>query len=219
MDSFGRIRIEDSRDEGYPLSLAVPAEVPGVDYRYWNDIQWWGDQGPHPHCVAYAWMHWVEDGPVTHKAVPAPALDPVQVYNRAQVLDQWPGENYDGTSVRAGAKVLQEHGFLSQYLWAWEVDVVARAILSTGPVVVGTNWYQGMSSPDSNYLLRPTGSLLGGHAYVLNGVNVRKGLFRMKNSWGRNWGKWGRGYITFADFQTLLDQDGDACMAVEVSSG
>jgi len=217
MNTFGRIEIVDERDRDYQMSAVVPVAAPGVNYRYWNDNQWWGDQGPHPHCVAYAWMHWLEDGPVTHKQFPPPLYNPVRVYDRAQLLDQWPGEDYAGTSVRAGAKVLQEEGKISNYYWTWSSHGIAQAILTTGPVVVGTKWYAGMSTPDSGYMLRPTGNVLGGHAYVLNGVNVQKGVFRVKNSWGRSWGRWGRAWVSFGDFQTLLDEGGDACLAAEVN--
>jgi hypothetical protein len=32
------------------------------------------------------------------------------LYHRAQQIDEWPGENYDGTSVRAGLDVLRTEG-------------------------------------------------------------------------------------------------------------
>lgn len=217
MDSFGRLFVEDERDNAYPMTAAIrPFAMPGVTYRYWNDNQWWGNQGPHPYCVAYAWMHWAEDGPVTHKAVPPPMYDPVAVYNRAQQIDQWPGENYDGTSVRAGAKVLQEHGIISNYYWARNVQDIIDAILSVGPVVVGTKWYSNMSRPDAYYILHPTGSVVGGHAYILNGVSISRGLFRVKNSWGRDWGRSGRAYLAFDDMAQLLADQGEACLAIEI---
>jgi hypothetical protein len=217
MDTFGRRYSQDIRDRNYPLAAIVPATAPGITYRYWNDNQWWGNQGPYPHCVAYAWTHWAEDGPVTHKDVPPPLVDPVAVYNRAQQIDEWPGTNYDGTSVRAGAKVLQEHGIISSYHWAWRVDEIVQTILTTGPVVVGTDWYHGMSRPDQNYIMSLSGAVLGGHAYMLSGVNTNKRLFRVKNSWGRNWGKNGRAWISFADMGILIGAHGEACLAVEVN--
>ena len=65
-------------------------------------------------------------------------------------------------------------------------------------------------------VLKPAGELRGGHAYVLNGVNVNKEMFRVKNSWSRRWGDKGRALISFEDMQTLLNQQGEACMASEV---
>ena len=217
MYSFGRIYVEDKRDHNYLMSSMLPAAMPGITYRYWNDNQWWGNQGPHPQCVAYAWMHWLEDGPVTHKDPQEPLYDPVDVYHMAQLIDEWPGENYDGTSVRAGAKVLMSKGIISAYHWAWNVDGIVNALLTTGPVVVGTRWYSGMSRPDKKFIMHVTGTILGGHAYMLSGVNVTKRLFRMKNSWGRGWGKFGRAYIDFADMGLLLGEHGEACLATEIN--
>ncbi len=215
---FGRIYVEDKRDQEYLMSSVLPVAVPGVTYRYWNDNQWWGNQGRFPHCVAYAWMHWLEDGPVTHKEPQEPLFNPVAIYNEAQKIDEWPGENYNGTSVRAGAKVLMSKGIVSAYHWAASVDDVVNAVLTTGPVVVGSRWYAGMSRPDNKYVMHVTGSVLGGHAYMLSGVNVTKRLFRIKNSWGRNWGRNGRAYLGFDDLATLIGTRGEACLATEINS-
>ena len=218
MNVFGRRYKEDEQDKNFPMSAAIPVGVPpGVYRRYWNDLQWWGNQGSLPQCVAYAWLHWAEDGPVTHKEVAPPLLTPSTVYHSAQRIDEWPGESYDGTSVRAGAKVLQENSIISNYHWATNVDVIVRAILTTGPVVVGTRWYSGMSHPGADNVMEVTGSVLGGHAYVLNGCNTKKRLFRMKNSWGRGWGKNGRAWISFADMGILISQNGEACLATEMN--
>lgn len=218
MNVFGRLEAPDERDKNYPMRAAIAdimAAAPARITRYWNDSGWWGNQGSMPWCVAYAVLHWAEDGPITHKLVPPPLIPASDVYHRAQLIDEWPGENYDGTSVRAGMKVLQEHGLVQSYHWAANVQDIVDAILEVGPVVMGTRWYRGMSYPVRDFMF-PTGDLLGGHAYVLNGVNVAQGKFRMKNSWGRNWGKNGRAWIDFGSVQRLLDQNGEACLAIEI---
>jgi len=213
---LGRLEAPDVRDSDYPMAAVVPATSARL-YRYWNDNQWWGDQGSRPWCVAYAWLHWAEDGPVTHKEVAPPLYTPASVYNTAQRIDEWPGENYDGTSVRAGAKVLQQNGIISGYYWAQNVTQIATAILEKGPVVVGTKWYQGMSRPSTGNILHPVGDLLGGHAYVLNGVSMAKKMFRMKNSWGRDWGRKGRAWLPFDAMSLLLNDGGEACLAAEIN--
>ena len=219
MNSFGRRYVEDPRDSNFPMSAVLPTTMPDRMTRYWNDTQWFGDQGPYPHCVAYAWMHWLEDGPVTHKHDKEPLYNPVNVYKAAQKIDEWEGENYAGTSVRAGAKVLRSLGIIESFRWAESVNDIILAILTTGPVVVGTTWYDNMSKPDQDYIMSPSGDRRGGHAYVLNGVNRKKKLFRMKNSWGRDWAKKGRAYISFFDMAQLLQDHGEACLAVEIKTG
>jgi hypothetical protein len=143
-------------------------------------------------------------------------VDPYQVYQDAKKVDEWEGEDYFGTSVRAGAKVLQRLGYIEKYLWAPTITDVVDALLYEGPIVVGTWWYESMMQPDEKGRVTVTdGYPEGGHSYVLNGVNVKSGWIRFKNSWGRSWGKNGSAFITIEDMARLLEDDGEACLAVE----
>jgi hypothetical protein len=222
---LGRRHAPDSRDGLFPLKpllATVPKGELERPWRYWNAEGWWGDQGWAPQCVAYAWTHWVEDGPVTHpetKPGENPAIDPEALYHEAQKVDEWPGEDYDGTSVRAGAKVLKARGYVGEYRWAnptAPLSDVVKTLLGLGPVVVGLNWYAGMSEPDDLGFMHVSGALEGGHAFVLNGVNVTREVVRMKNSWGRSWGVNGHALIGFKDLDRLLREDGEACLAREL---
>lgn len=214
MHSLGRLHIEDTRDQLF--SIAPRLGPTDRTYRYWWPQGWWGDQGQVPMCVEFSWHHFLSDGPVTHLPKHAPYWTQGDLYYKAQKVDQWPGENYDGTSVRAGAKVLQSQGWIDSYHWAFTLQDVINTILMEGPMVVGTNWYEQMFYPDaSNRIHLGTKKLAGGHAYLLNGVNVNKELFRIKNSWGRSWGNRGHAYISFQDFNQLLQEQGEACIALE----
>jgi hypothetical protein len=218
--SLGRIEVIDERDANYPVSSVLLEGTKRKDFpkRAWWADGWWGNQGPYPHCVAYAWQHFLEDGPVIQGGFDRnskPFYNTTEFYNLCQLNDQWEGENYDGTSVRAGAKILKELGVIKAYKWAFTVEEVVSTVKLIGPMVVGTRWYSGMSQPDSKGIMSASGTLQGGHAYVINGVDDTKGLLRMKNSWGQLWGKDGYAYISYADFATLLSQGGEACIAFE----
>lgn len=214
MPGLGRRWTPDWNDLNFLASAVLPRTT-AVVARDWEYDHWWGDQGETSECVGYSRVHWLEDGPVLHHRETPPVVDPHFIYVEARKIDEWEGEDYDGTSVRAGVKVAQSLGFVAEYRWAMTAQEVAVAVLEVGPVVVGTVWTEDMFHPDSEGKIRPTGRASGGHAYLLNGYDSRSGYFRIKNSWGRGWGANGFAYIHIDDLQRLLDADGEACLATE----
>lgn len=209
----GRLAIKDDRDYKYLIRTHLrPAATTTV--KYWNCNGWWGDQGDTPQCVGYAWAHWIEDGPVEHTGA-APVIPPDVIYSNAQKLDEWPGQDYDGTSVRGAARYLKQTNKVKSYLWAFDLNTLINTVLTKGPVVVGTDWYTDMFYPDNTGLIKVRGLVEGGHAYVINGVDTNKKLFRIKNSWGKSWGKGGLAYISFKDMEFLIKKQGEVCIAVE----
>lgn len=218
--AMGRIPVADERDANYPFR-AVLREVSELRRNDWWDDGWWGDQGYDPHCVAFAWAHQLADGPrlvsiFDHRR---PGVDTRDLYCAAKIIDPWDGDCtrplYDGTSVRAGAEVLRRWGLIDEYRWAYNAWEVAQAVLTVGPVVVGTTWYEGMTWPSGQHVMQPTGAVEGGHAYVVNGVDLDKMRFRIKNSWGRDWGTGGRAYISYDNLNMLLKDRGEACVALQ----
>lgn len=230
---LGRRIATDERDQQYPMrpQATTPQErdALNVGYRYWWQDGWWGDQWYTPQCVAYAWTHWAEDGPITQ--VPRKPnrvsvhgqgnaiINPQEAYDWCQRNDEWPYENYDGTSVRAGAKYLRERGLIKEFHWARDIDTVVKAILTEAPVVVGTNWSESMMEVDEEGMIHYNPSTpVYGHAYLLNGVSKPRGIIRIKNSWGRQWGDEGTAEISITDMEQLLRDRGEACLAVEVEA-
>lgn len=216
---FGRVPATDLRDHAYRLPRRRPA--PGVRSRTWFSGPAL-DQGNTSQCVGYSGAHWLAAGPVRNlRDVPSPEA----CYRAAQQHDEWPGQepDYYGTSVRALFKVLQAQGYIGEYRWAYTAADCAAWVLSAGPMVVGTVWSSGMMDPDAKGFLRPTGSIEGGHAYTLIAANLdkkcpdgTKGALRVLNSWGTDWGEKGRAWISLAEFDVLMREDGEAVTAVEV---
>lgn len=207
---LGRLHIPDERDKDFPMRALVQA-TPKRNYRYYQTGPIL-DQGHNPWCVGASWQQWLASDPIRTRN----GLGMEVIYRRAQEVDEWPGVGYSGTSVRAGAQVLEAEGHIESYHWAWNTAVIADfLLLGKGPVVLGTNWYEQMFMIDKKGLIYPSGAVRGGHAYLCVGYNVIRGCFRIANSWGLAWGDRGRAWIQGEDLSRLLKEDGEACAAVE----
>lgn len=188
------------------------------NYKYWAMFRKVLDQGQEGTCVGHAWRHWLTAAPViSHKHRDDPSA--VQIYDIATNKDVWPGNEGDrqfGTSVRAGAEALIELGHIINYYWAWLIQDVNDYLLLNGAAVAGVNWYSSMFEPDKDGIVKVDGFIAGGHAVLLQGINVKTGFITFVNSWGTDWGKNGRAKIAIEDFERLLNEDGEVCTALEV---
>lgn len=173
------------------------------------------DQGRDGACVGFSWTQELFTSPV--RVAIAPSTDPngfaTGIYHRARQLDDTPGEDYEGTSVLAGAKVIKEHGWMAEYRWAFGIDDVIQALLYNGPVVLGIPWYDDMFTPDVANVIHKGGGLAGGHAILANGYQGAAGrpVIHLQNSWG-DWGNDGGAWIDTATLADLLSEDGEACV-------
>lgn len=208
--AWGRHYLVDDRDGNF--MMARPTTFLPSAARYWNS-KWVGDQGSTPHCVGFAWAGWLDAPPVKHFLIPE------GIYSFAQTQDEWSGTEYEGTSVRGAAKALASLGVIKEYRWAVDPEAVALHVLDEGPVVIGVNWYTGMSYPEKvgrESVMRVNGRRLGGHAVLIDGVNTLREVFRVKNSWGKSWGTKGHAMLGIEDLRRLIGEDGEACVGVDV---
>jgi hypothetical protein len=148
-----------------------------------------------------------------------PHLYAVGVYSDATSVDSWPGQyvpddtGSDGLSV---AKVLQQRGLISGYQHATSLEAALTA-LAERPVMVGTNWLEGMYDPDPTGKLTVSGAVAGGHEYCLDELDVAGKRVWMRNSWGDTWGMQGRAWMAWDDLGTLLAADGDCTVLVPLT--
>lgn len=214
---FGRLPAIDHRDRRFALpSKAQYTPTRANRYWYTGPVL---NQGDTSQCVAYAGEGLLMAGPVTNK----PYQTPFELYRACQQVDEWPGDDYDGTSVRALMKVFKDVGLISEYNWAADIQSMIEHVLEVGPMVMGTDWYSGMLSVDIRGFVHAEGSLEGGHAYLLPGINLRKrcpdgslGAFRIQNSWDTDWGQKGRAWLSFTDADKLLRAWGEAATPKEL---
>lgn len=209
---LGRRYAPDQRDSSFPMLARLDLAAPLPRYKYWS-APFVLDQLDTPQCVGYAWSAWLHASPTRTKIGPHASL----IYSEAQKVDEWPGEGYAGTSVRAGAKVMQAQGRIAEYVWASDVETIKRWVLTRGGIVVGTDWYASMFKTNAwDYLVvNPSSGLVGGHAWFILGYSAARESFRALNSWGRSWGDQGRFWLRATDLATLLESQGEACAAIE----
>jgi hypothetical protein len=175
------------------------------------------DQGEEGACVGFGMTGFLNSAPVKHEYGNEMGFD---IYERAKDNDEWPGDDYDGTSVRAGAKVLLADGHINWYGFTDNAMTLAYHILNHGPTPIGVDWMDGMDRVDSEGYIYPTGSVRGGHCALIDGVVIGVDgdvdRFRIRNSWGLYWGLNGRCRIKLEDLQYLFDQGGTACLMYDL---
>lgn len=218
---FGRLISKDERDRNYKMGRILQASA--VHQKYWWTPPAY-DQGATSQCVAYSGVRYLESSPIRNFPI-----DYTILYKACQKEDEWPGEDYDGTSVRALFKILKKEEFITEYRWAFECEPVVDHLLTFGPVVLGTFWTDSMANigNDGYVSVGEISANAGGHAWCAVGANRNrrnpdgsKGAVRAVNSWGKSWGPdEGRFWISFKDLDRLIKADGEACVATEVKKG
>lgn len=214
---LGRLPAIDERDKLHPMKMALEPRRAPIVSRIWSGGPVL-DQGSTSQCVAYSWTQFLTSAPLMTKLarLPGQSRFMADVYREAQKVDEWPGEGYDGTSVRAGAKVLMTLDRLVEYVWAETMDDLIRYVTTQGPVVGGTDWTEAMFDPRKyRGHLVPEGATVGGHAYLFVGYSRERDAFRIINSWGRLWGSAGRAWILRKNVATLWERGAEFCAAIE----
>lgn len=213
---LGRLREWDDLNLEHKLPRrAVPRDV---RQRYWHAGPIL-DQGSTPQCVGYAGHGWLSAGPVVNR----PKISPTELYFLAQDNDEWPGRNYEGTSTLGLMKALKKLGYIDEYKWALDAETVVAWLLTSGPVLIGSDWFEDMAAPDREGFLHPEGENYGGHEWLLIGANRdrrtpsgTKGAVRMVNSWGDNWADRGRAWLAIPDLDRLIKNNGEAVASPEI---
>jgi hypothetical protein len=191
------------------------------------------NQGREGACVGFGWTAEALSTPIKvqlrHVAADVPR-EPNQfaqfIYKDAQKDDEWAGENYEGTSVLAGAKAMKRVGLLREYRWSFDINDIIDSVLAKGPVVFGSNWYDDMYDTEEDGVMQVSGDLVGGHCYAFVGYRVKPAQLNgeedalvVQNSWGTGWGNNGLGLMRVSDAARLLEEWGEACVATSRSYG
>lgn len=232
MTDLGRIKLHDPKSR---------------DHQFWLTVPWTGRNVRHtmnaPHvdqfylggCVGFSGTNFlnttkaVRSRTAFNRVVPYEAAgttylgnnDGIRNYSEATRRDPFPGQyppDDTGSSALGLMKWWKSISVIGDYKWTFTFDAFLAA-LETQPVLVGTNWYDGMMSTEPDGIIRSTSGQAGGHEYLATQIDYNKKLIGFENSWGQNPPGFGNGhgrfFMTFEMFERLLiHEEGDSCVPV-----
>lgn len=202
---FGRLKSFDERSRNFPIRKWVKAFEPKTVY--YPCVKTLDQVGQS--CVGNSWAHELI-------CVPVPVLSidedyALKLYQGAKENDQWPGTDYEGSSVLGGWKYCRSLGWYDSVAWAFSLfDWILG--LQKGPAVIGISWKTGMLDTDSNGFVHATGVTEGGHAILMNGYNLEGHYFTLHNSWGPSWGINGECKVSEDDIDKLRQDDAECAI-------
>jgi hypothetical protein len=183
------------------------------------------DQGNLGSCTGNALVGALGTGPLWEalmRLLPkVPTLDEamaVRIYSEAEKIDGgvgYPPED-EGSYGLSVAKAAKTDGFVSGFLHATSVDA-AHTAMQAGAFLFGTKWFSGMDDPTSEGIVKPTGTVRGGHEIVSRQYDAARDLWWLDNSWGEGWGLGGRFALDTPSLGYLLAQQGDITSLVPLT--
>ncbi|MEM7022431.1 MAG: C1 family peptidase [Pseudomonadota bacterium] len=177
-------------------------------------------------CINYLnWERWLVAGA---QGAPPIKVSTRMLYHMARLYDEWPGEDYDGSSCRGAMKGWHRHGVCSEALWpyrkrfvepgeGWQQNAASRplgayyrinkdSIVDMQAAIQEVHAIYVSAAVHAGWWLNASDSLpvigmkekAGGHAFALVGYNADG--FIVQNSWGEDWGYKGFAVMTYADW-------------------
>ncbi len=100
----------DPRTRSFPVRVLIPTKATSPRSYTWS-IGSILDQGSTSSCVGHAVAHRLIARPVVRPEITG--KDALEFYSLAQALDPWEGEEYEGTSILAGAKAAKQKDYIT----------------------------------------------------------------------------------------------------------
>lgn len=219
---LGRRVNHDPRSRQFPFSARPEASLEIKTVLWARQVPIF-DQGDLGSCTGNAAAGWLgTDCSLRSGLMSVPGTDGLDervteqlalaIYSAATEIDPFDGSyppddtGSDGTSV---SKVLKARGLVESYSHCFSFDDLLAA-LQSGPVLFGSNWYQGMFEPDRAGVVTISGEVAGGHEFLAIGVDVDAEQIHFANSWGPGWALSGFFKMSYETVKQLLSEDGDA---------
>ena len=161
-------------------------------------------------------------------------VSPRMLYEMAKISDEWPGEDYDGSSLRGAIGGWKNMGACREEFWPYEpeeggglltIDAAKDARSTTvgayyrirpiishfhaalnevGVISVSARVHSGWFKPARKGRIKKKADVDGGHAFAIVGYDAEG--FWVQNSWGREWGEEGLGHWSYEDWiENVMD--------------
>jgi hypothetical protein len=217
----------DFRDRMFePTLREVPQRKPLEDYLALNVPIL--DQGQEGACTGFGLATVVNYLMRVRRDQPDVCASPHMLYEMARRYDEWPGEDYSGSSARGAMKGWQRHGACEDRFWPAQPDtknplwterfsdagkrplgayyrvnhrdVVAMhtALAEVGILYATCSVHTGWRQVGEDGKILYQNDPIGGHAFAIVGFD--EDGFWLQNSWGQGWGRAGFAQITYDDW-------------------
>lgn len=187
-----------------------------------------GDTGPEGTTVGFS-VAYAMQAAIKNATGRTVALSPRSIYVTAKKYDEWPGEDYEGTSVLGALKAVREVGAYLESDWPYSnktkpksgtnpayrissytevrgVEQILSAIRERKGVIAAVTVTEDFdkTDPDGRVTIRLPLRQLGAKTICLVGYDGERGEFKFANDWGPNWGLRGFGIIRDTDLLRIL---------------
>jgi hypothetical protein len=209
--TLGRIVNHDPRSRAYAVV---------VDARPLRSVTWkrFGpclDQGAVGACTGFSFFAMLSCLPFWKPMgtrAPYSVADGIAMYSAATRADGIRGvypPDDTGSSGLGVCKAAHKLGLIKSYRHAFGIQAALRALLD-GPVITGTNWYEGFDAPrgpDAELVI--AGAVRGGHEWMVRAVDLPGRRLFGDSSWGPSFGRLGGFSMSFDTWERLLREQGD----------
>lgn len=97
-----------------------------------------------------------------------------------------------------------------------DVQSMKIALYKHGPLVIGMNWANAYFTPGADGTLPTPDSSAGGHCVLIVAYDDAKGHFKIRNSWGAEWGLNGDCYLPYSYATDHVEFFPDECYSLTV---
>lgn len=186
------------------------------------------DTGPEGTTVGFA-IAYALQAAVKAKTKQSVTLSPRGIYVLAKQYDEWPGEDYEGTSIIGGLKAVREIGAYLEDNWPYENKSKPKTARKTSYKISAYSELKGVeqilnalrenkiivamiqvtddfdkTDKDGRVTVKLPLKTIGAKAISIVGYNKKTPEFKFANDWGAAWGKDGFGLIKDTDLTRIM---------------